>query len=144
MRSSNWRAPSARAAKTPSPRPEQERMTPDVPPPAGPAGKIVSAPPRREAKVPGPCAMVIFGAGGDLRKRLLFPGVYNLPVTQLLPEKFAIVGVDIADRSVDDWQKSLRDMLESFVGNASSEDRLSKVDDAVWNKLAGPLSYRQG
>ena len=39
--------------------------------------------------------MVIFGAGGDLTKRLLFPALYNLARTKLLPEKFAIIGVDI-------------------------------------------------
>ncbi len=116
---------------------------PDVPA-AGPAGKVVSAPPRREAKPPGPCAMVIFGAGGDLTKRLLFPALYNLATTKLLPENFAIVGVDIADRSVDDWRNSLLEMLESFVGNSASEDAIDAVDTAVWDKLSGSMSYVQG
>jgi len=41
-----------------------------------------------------PCAMVIFGASGDLTKRLLVPALYNLSRTGLLPEHFAILGVD--------------------------------------------------
>jgi glucose-6-phosphate 1-dehydrogenase len=118
-------------------------MMPDVPA-AGPAGKVVSAPPRREAKPPGPCAMVIFGAGGDLTKRLLFPALYNLATTKLLPETFAIVGVDIADRSVDDWRNSLLEMLKSFVGNSASEDAIDAVDTAVWDKLSRSMSYVQG
>ena len=31
------------------------------------------------------CTMVIFGAGGDLTKRLLMPALYNLARTELLP-----------------------------------------------------------
>ena len=42
----------------------------------------------------GPCAMVIFGAGGDLTKRMLIPAIYNL-ARGALPEQFAIVGVSI-------------------------------------------------
>ncbi len=116
---------------------------PDVPA-AGPAGKVVSAPPRRQAKPPGPCAMVIFGAGGDLTKRLLFPALYNLASTNLLPDKFAIVGVDIADRSVDDWRNSLLGMLRSFVGNRASEDAIDAVNPAVWDRLSGRMTYVKG
>ena len=43
----------------------------------------------------GPCAMVIFGAGGDLTKRKLMPALYNLAEGKLLPEQFAIIGVSI-------------------------------------------------
>ena len=40
-----------------------------------------------------PCVFVIFGATGDLTKRLLIPSLYNLLANKLLPDKFAIVGV---------------------------------------------------
>ncbi|HEY3845709.1 MAG TPA: glucose-6-phosphate dehydrogenase, partial [Acetobacteraceae bacterium] len=106
--------------------------------------KVVAAPPRREAKSPGPCAMVIFGAGGDLTKRLLVPALYNLSRTGLLPEHFAIVGVDAVDQDTAAWSKSLRDMLQSFVGNAASESRIDAVDDTAWQRLAGVMSYVKG
>ena len=106
--------------------------------------KVVAAPPRREAKPPGPCAMVIFGAGGDLTKRLLVPALYNLSRTGLLPEHFAIVGVDAVDQDADAWSKSLRDMLQSFVGNAASESRIDAVDDAAWQRLTDAMSYMKG
>ena len=76
--------------------------------------------------------MVIFGAGGDLTRRLLIPALYNLANTGLLPEHFAIVGVDLADRSLDDWRNSLHDMLQSFVGNPSSESRIPALDGSAW------------
>src|SRR2546426_673555 len=49
---------------------------------------------------PEPCAMVIFGASGDLTKRKLFPALYSLAYRQLLPEKFGIVGVARTERRV--------------------------------------------
>jgi glucose-6-phosphate 1-dehydrogenase len=104
----------------------------------------VQAPPRRQAPAPGPCAMVIFGASGDLTHRLLVPALYNLARTGLLPEHFAIVGVDIAAHSVDDWRNSLHAMLQTFVGNPSSENRIDAIDESVWQRLAGGMSYVQG
>ncbi len=41
-----------------------------------------------------PCTMVIFGAGGDLTKRLLIPAIYNLAKDKLLSDNFAIVAAD--------------------------------------------------
>ena len=34
------------------------------------------------------CALIVFGAGGDLFKRLLAPAIYNLLTSKLLPERF--------------------------------------------------------
>jgi glucose-6-phosphate 1-dehydrogenase len=38
--------------------------------------------------------LVIFGANGDLTWRKLVPALYNLSLDGLLPEKFAVLGVD--------------------------------------------------
>ena len=40
----------------------------------------------------GPSVVTIFGAAGDLTRRKLFPAVYNLGRSRLLPDEFAIVG----------------------------------------------------
>ncbi|HEY6432075.1 MAG TPA: glucose-6-phosphate dehydrogenase [Acetobacteraceae bacterium] len=88
--------------------------------------------------------MVIFGAHGDLTKRLLVPALYNLSRTGLIPEHFAIVGVDLAKDTAEGWSASLRAMLQSFVGNPASESRIDKIDDTAWNRLAGCMSYIQG
>ena len=40
-----------------------------------------------------PCAMIIFGATGDLTARKLIPALYNLLTSKLLNDQFAIVGV---------------------------------------------------
>ena len=51
---------------------------------------VASAPAGKPA---GPCAMVIFGATGDLTRRKLLPALYNLANYQLLSRDFALVGI---------------------------------------------------
>ncbi len=88
--------------------------------------------------------MVIFGAGGDLTKRLLVPALYNLATTGLLPEHFELIGVDLADLDAGKWRDSLLEMMQSFVGKAASESRIDKIDEATWKRLTGRLSYIKG
>ncbi len=88
--------------------------------------------------------MVIFGAGGDLTKRLLVPALYNLANTGLLPEHFELVGVDLADLDADKWRDSLHAMLESFIGQSSNEDQISKVKEDTWKRLTGHIAYIKG
>ena len=42
--------------------------------------------------VPQPCAIVIFGATGDLTHRKLIPALYNLAADGELPPAVAVVG----------------------------------------------------
>src|SRR4051794_9785618 len=49
------------------------------------------------------CIMVIFGAGGDLTKRLLMPALYNLQCDGLLPSHFALIGFDFKEITTDDF-----------------------------------------
>ncbi len=46
---------------------------------------------RFERRVPE-CAIVIFGASGDLSRRKLLPALYQLALDRRLPENFTIVG----------------------------------------------------
>lgn len=41
-----------------------------------------------------PCIIVVFGARGDLTKRLVMPALYNLRRSGALGDDFAIVGMD--------------------------------------------------
>ncbi len=93
---------------------------------------------------PEPCAIVIFGAFGDLTKRLVMPAIYNLGCEKVLPDEIAIIGVDLADGDAASWSKHLHEMLESFVGNAGSEFDVDHIDEDVWTALAGRMSYVRG
>ena len=109
-----------------------------------PSVEVAGPPPRREARPADPCAMVIFGAGGDLTKRLVVPALYNLSRTKVLPEKFALIGVDLAAGTAESWSDHLHDMLKSFVGNAAAEFDIDHIDEAAWQRLVEKMSYVQG
>jgi glucose-6-phosphate 1-dehydrogenase len=99
--------------------------------------------PAPETKPAGPCAMVIFGAGGDLTKRLVVPALYNLTTNKLLPENFALIGVDIADLTTDQWRDNLSKMMQSFlVGGA--EFTPESIDRNAWDWLLGKMNYLRG
>lgn len=92
-------------------------------------------------KAAGPCLMVIFGAAGDLTKRLVIPALYNLACGNLLPEPFAVLGVDIAQTSDEEWRDSLAEMLHAFV-KAGGE--AAQVNDDKWKWLTSRMSYLRG
>lgn len=68
-----------------------------------------------QGKVADPCAMVIFGAAGDLTKRLLLPAICNLGSSGLLPESFSIIGYARNDYSDASFQKYIADCVKEFV-----------------------------
>src|SRR5688572_23765804 len=98
-----------------------------------------------------PCAMVIFGASGDLTKRKLIPAIHNLATHRLLPTDFAVIGVARTEMSDDDFRNRIRDEMKEFA-TGDLEDhvvewllpRLSYVtgeiqDSAVYEKLSERL-----
>ena len=71
---------------------------------ATPAGEQAIGSSGREAVSVDPCAMVIFGAGGDLTKRLVAPALYDLSCTGALPDHFVLIGVDLAAGTAESWR----------------------------------------
>jgi glucose-6-phosphate 1-dehydrogenase len=99
--------------------------------PCGPAGECTAP----------PCTLVIFGAGGDLTKRLLVPALYNLVVDGLLDNGTQVIGVNRGDRGTDQWRNDLHTSLQQFAAERSSA---GKADEASWNWLAQRLQYVAG
>jgi glucose-6-phosphate 1-dehydrogenase len=85
------------------------------------------------ARQPEPCAMVIFGASGDLTKRKLFPALYALAYRRLLPERFGVVGVSRSEESDDDFRERMKAAVQEFGRDDFRED--------VWDPLAEGLRY---
>jgi glucose-6-phosphate 1-dehydrogenase len=85
---------------------------------------------------PDPCAFVIFGAGGDLTKRLLFPALYNLAAANLLPDGFAVIG--IARQEISDAQ--FRDAMAA----ALHEFATTSVSQPIVDRLLERLRYIRG
>ena len=88
--------------------------------------------------------MVIFGAGGDLTKRLLFPALYNLAHTGMLPKEFALIGVGLSAKTTEQWRGELYDMLKTFVGNSTSEFEVDSIDQRAWQRLADRMKFIEG
>jgi glucose-6-phosphate 1-dehydrogenase len=85
---------------------------------------------------PEPCALVIFGATGDLTRRKLVPALYNLAHEGQLPAAFAVVGFARSARSTDAFRDELRRSVEE-------RSRFSPINPAVWESLAAGIHFHQ-
>ena len=90
-----------------------------------------------------PCAIIIFGATGDLTKRLLVPALYNLATAKRLVEGFRLVGVGRNAETVEEWRSNLTTMMKESIthGGEFQEDHL---DESAWRWLTERMSYLQG
>ena len=91
-----------------------------------------------------PCALVLFGATGDLAKRLVVPALYNLAKAGTLPAGFALIGVARSEETVEGWRDQLHDALKSFVGHKGGTFNTDALDETVWSKLSERMSFVQG
>ena len=91
-----------------------------------------------------PCTLVIFGAGGDLTKRLLMPALYNLAGSHLLDEGLKIIGVDHGDNSDQGWRKALTDTMQSFTTDKTAEFHADHIDQETWGWISNRLFYLKG
>ena len=104
-----------------------------------PAGR-----PGRGHRAP-PCAMVIFGASGDLTKRLLMPALYNLARARRLSDKFVVIGVDRTEWSETNFRASLADGVRRFVSDTGGTGTVAEAFDAdSWDFLASRMSHIDG
>jgi glucose-6-phosphate 1-dehydrogenase len=67
---------------------------------------------------------VIFGASGDLTKRKLIPALYSLYVQDLLPDKFALLGVSRTQLS----DEAFREAMKSAILEFKEIDDISGID----------------
>ncbi|MGO9396999.1 MAG: glucose-6-phosphate dehydrogenase, partial [Xanthobacteraceae bacterium] len=95
------------------------------------------------AVVAPPCAMVIFGAAGDLTKRLVVPALYNLANDHQLSDEFRLVGIDLAAMTAAQWRASLTDAMKQFVAH-DGEFHLDEFDQTTWQWLTDRMSYLPG
>jgi len=84
-----------------------------------------------------PCILVIFGASGDLTKRLLMPALYNLACDGLLPDQFAIIGIAMDDFSTETFRAKMSGDIRQF-------STRNEVDPKTWDWLCSRLHYMPG
>jgi glucose-6-phosphate 1-dehydrogenase len=86
-----------------------------------------------------PCVMVIFGASGDLTKRLLVPALYNLACDGLLSDNFAVIG---AGRS-EITDEAFREMMGGDQGLRAFHTR-NQFDEAQCERLIRRFHFQPG
>lgn len=81
-----------------------------------------------------PCAVVIFGASGDLAKRKLIPALYRLVQERLLPAEFAIIGLGRTAMSDDEFRDKMKESVVEF-------SEAKRVDEEVWQSFAQGIRF---
>jgi glucose-6-phosphate 1-dehydrogenase len=84
-----------------------------------------------------PCLLVVFGASGDLTRRLLGPALLNLLSERLLDDGFAILGVALDELSPDAFRARMREDLTRFTTRQT-------LDERVRDDLVARLDYLPG
>jgi len=84
-----------------------------------------------------PFVMVVFGASGDLTKRLLVPSLYNLACDGLLSEQFALLGTAMEDLSTDSFRARMSEDIKKF---HTRQD----FDQPAWDRLVERFHYVPG
>ncbi len=93
--------------------------------------------PLRFARQVPPCAIVIFGASGDLSKRKLLPSLYRLFYERRIPPNFAVLGSSRTPMSDDQFREMMKASVTKFLEDAP-------FDEAVWTSFAQSLFYVAG
>ncbi|MHA3701586.1 glucose-6-phosphate dehydrogenase [Jatrophihabitans sp. YIM 134969] len=82
-----------------------------------------------------PTAFVLYGATGDLAKRMVLPAFFQLAQHDLLPEKWLLIGNGRGDVSHEDFQQHVHDALEEFG---------PKPEDGPWDDFRQHLRFAGG
>ena len=84
-----------------------------------------------------PCAIVIFGANGDLTRRKLMPALYALAAERRLPPGFAVIGSSRTRIGDEQFREKIRAALAEFPPAAP-------FDEEIWRAFANTLFYVAG
>ena len=84
-------------------------------------------------RAPDPCALVIFGASGDLTKRKLFPALYSLALRKLLPSRFGVVGAARTEETDDEFRERMKAGVQEFGRDPFNQE--------TWDWLAERMRY---
>ena len=87
-----------------------------------------------------PCIMVVFGATGDLCRRLLMPALYNLACDGLLSQRFAVLGTARPSLGPEEY----RALIGSNEHGIRRFHTRQQFDQDRWDKLADHIHYLPG
>jgi len=84
-----------------------------------------------------PCAVILFGASGDLAKRKVIPAMYDLAVHNSLGSRYAIVGFARTPMSDEEFRNSTGEAAKTM-------SEVGPIDPKQWAAFASCLYYHAG
>src|ERR1700745_3845306 len=84
-----------------------------------------------------PCALVIFGATGDLTRRKLIPALFQLAQQRMIPAEFAVLGVGPQQFSDEECRSKMREAQLEFGDK-------EEFDESSWESFSQGLFYTSG
>jgi len=90
-----------------------------------------------EIRSPNPDTLfALFGAGGDLSRRLIVPALFNLYLDGQLPPRFRLLGIDRQDSDATALAESFRQGVVDF-------SRRGAAATDVWARFAAMIDYQR-
>jgi glucose-6-phosphate 1-dehydrogenase len=90
---------------------------------------------RRAELSPGPTVFILYGATGDLAKRMVLPAFYRLAIEGLLPSEWLLVGNGRGDVAHEDFRAHVRNALSTFGPHP---------EEGAWQQFAQRLLFAGG
>ncbi|HUN60435.1 MAG TPA: glucose-6-phosphate dehydrogenase [Candidatus Sulfotelmatobacter sp.] len=84
-----------------------------------------------------PCAIVLFGASGDLAKRKVIPALFDLAQHNSLGDRFAILGFARTPMTDESFRQSIGEAAKTI-------SEVGPIDPAKWDAFASNLHYCEG
>jgi glucose-6-phosphate 1-dehydrogenase len=86
---------------------------------------------------PEDAAIVVFGATGDLARRKIFPALYNLERTGILPPEAVVIAFARRELSRDQFSAQMREACALY-------SHSKPLDEAAWERFSRRISYVRG
>ena len=84
-----------------------------------------------------PCAIILFGASGDLAKRKVIPAMYDLAQNNSLGERYAILGFARTPMTDETFRSALGEAAKTI-------SEVGPIEPAKWDAFASNLHYCGG
>ncbi len=80
---------------------------------------------------PEAAAIVVFGATGDLSRRKIFPALYNLERTGILPSETVVIGLGRRRLTCEQFVGQMREACAAY-------SHSKPLDEDAWARLGAP------
>jgi glucose-6-phosphate 1-dehydrogenase len=94
----------------------------------------------RLQRTPDPCAMVIFGASGDLTKRKLIPALFYLAREGMLAPGFSVVGCARTPKTEEQFRREMADAVKEYLQLTTESDAFVEGFEKTLHYVADDFS----